>query len=459
MKRMLLLTLIAVSGFLQTAYAQEAADSVCVYYRTGYRYVEPGYRNNGERLDRFAAAVRQAAESGTLERIVVQAGASPDGTQRANDRLVIYRADSLASYIVRVTGISADLVEKRPVGIMWDKLREQVAASDMSYRDEVLRILDNEPLWTFDEDNRVIGGRKKTLMDLRGGRPYNYMLSHFFPDLRNSALALLYVRHTEPEPVSQSVQPDQTQPAAETSQPVQSAETIPAVQPDQTPHPTQGPLMQPTNPDTTEHATDATSDTTSAVTAPSQPLPEQDVRTAPSAEGWRPGIRVKTNAIGWAMMMVNAAVEVDISRHLSVNLPIYYSACNYFTSKVKFRILATQPELRVWPLRNRRFFAGVHFGVASYNLALGGKWRIQDHAGNSPALGGGINVGYRIPLGRNDRWNVEFSLGAGIYSAHYDKFRNEANGAYSSTVRKTFVGLDNAAVSFSYKFDLKKTRK
>lgn len=440
---------VIVSGFLQT-YAQKIADSVCIYYRAGYRCVEPDYRNNGERLDRFAAAVRQAAETGVLERIVVRTGASPDGTQSANDRLVIYRADSLASCLIRMTGISSNRVEKQPIGILWDKLREQVAASDMPYREEVLRILDNEPLWTFDENNRIVGGRKKMLMDLGGGRPYNYMLCHFFPDLRNSTLVLLYVGDADRDAGPSDEPSGQARQVPEPSQPEQSGETVP--------EPSQQPV-QPGPAEETEHSSEIVSDAVPAVVSASQPAPSREIRTTPESEGWRPGIRVKTNAVGWAMMMMNAAVEIDISRHLSINLPIYYSACNYFTNRVKFRMLGTQPELRVWPLRGRRFFAGVHFGVASYNLALGGEWRIQDHNGNSPALGGGINVGYRIPLGRNNRWNVEFSLGAGVYKAHYDKFRNESNGAYDSTVRKTFVGLDNAAVSFSYKFDLKKARK
>lgn len=177
------------------------------------------------------------------------------------------------------------------------------------------------------------------------------------------------------------------------------------------------------------------------------------------SDAWSPAIHIKTNAIGWGMMMANVAVEIDLSPRISFSVPVYYSACDYFTSTVKFRMLGTQPELRFWPLREHRFFAALHFGVASYNLALGGDWRIQDHNGNSPAIGGGVNLGYRIPLGRSGRWNVEFSLGAGVYKAYYDKFRNERNGVRSSTVRKTFIGLDNAAVSFSYMFDLKKTRK
>lgn len=428
MKRVLLLIYIGLLG-LVPIHAQEIADSACIYYRTGYRFVELDYRTNRDELNRFCKSIRQAAEAGTLERIVIQSGASPDGTQRANDRLTKYRADSLAAYLLRATGILQTQIEKQPIGILWGKLREQVAASDMPYRDKVLYILDNEPLWTFDAQNRVIGSRKKTLMDLHGGVPYNYMLHHFFPDLHNSTMAVLYVKEVIPEEPPTVELPETDTSAQEIPQPTEP-----------TPEPTPEVPVQP-------------------IRSQPQPQPVQDTPEITPIEEWNPGIRIKTNVIGWALMMVNAAVEIDISRHLSFNLPIYYSGCDYFTSTTKFRILGTQPELRIWPLRERRFFAGVHFGVASYNMALGGDWRIQDHNGNSPALGGGINIGYLVPLGRSERWSVEFSLGAGIYNAHYDKFHNENNGGYSSTVRKTFIGLDNAAISFSYMFDLKKNRK
>ena len=88
-------------------------------------------------------------------------------------------------------------------------LREQVAASDMAGRDEVLDILDHTPLWIYDDDNRIVDGRKKQLMDLQGGKPYNYMLEHFFPELRNSVSTVLYLHivaqqdsETEPEPIA-----------------------------------------------------------------------------------------------------------------------------------------------------------------------------------------------------------------------------------------------------------------
>ena len=58
-----------------------------------------------------------------------------------------------------------------------------VAASDILYKEEVLHILDHTPVWVFDKAGRVVDGRKKQLMDLRGGMPYTYMLENFFPEL------------------------------------------------------------------------------------------------------------------------------------------------------------------------------------------------------------------------------------------------------------------------------------
>ena len=94
------LSVICLSCFL-SAHAEQRVDSVCIYYRTGYRYVEPTYRDNGTQLARFTESIRKALRDGTIERIVVRSGASPDGTNRANELLSVRRADSLVSYIVR----------------------------------------------------------------------------------------------------------------------------------------------------------------------------------------------------------------------------------------------------------------------------------------------------------------------------------------------------------------------
>ena len=160
------LSVICLSCFL-SAHAGQGADSVRIYYRAGYRYVEPGFRDNRAALDRLVRYIGEARSAGRLERISIRSYASPDGANRANELLSERRADSLSSWIVRHSSVSASLIDRQAAGIAWDELRAQVAASGMPYRDEVLDVLDNTPVWIFDEKNRVVGGRKQRLMDLR----------------------------------------------------------------------------------------------------------------------------------------------------------------------------------------------------------------------------------------------------------------------------------------------------
>lgn len=171
-------------------------------------------------------------------------------------------------------------------------------------------------------------------------------------------------------------------------------------------------------------------------------------------------LHIKTNALGLGLAIANIAAEVDFAKHWSFALPVYYSAVNYFTPTVKFRTFAIQPEVRYWLKENNTgFFAGAHFGLGYYNIATNGELRYQDHDGKSPALGGGISVGYRVPISKSQKWNIDFSIGAGCYKLHYDTFYNVPNGRLVNTYRKTYWGLDNAAVNISYRFDFNKRKK
>lgn len=139
----------------------------------------------------------------------------------------------------------------------------------------------------------------------------------------------------------------------------------------------------------------------------------------------------------------------------SIQLPVYYSGFNYFTYTRKFRTLAIVPEVRYWfSDNNNGLYAGVHVGAAWYNVAFGGEKRYQDHNRHTPALGAGMNIGYRFHFTRNSRWLMELSLGVGVYELNYDIFRNKKNGLIIGQEKRTFFGLDQAAVSVAYRFDL-----
>lgn len=179
------------------AWSQEVSDSVRIHYRRGFRGVDPDYRNNRSGLERFIRTLRGEQEADRLERVVIRSWASPDGVTRYNELLANRRADSLKAYLVRHAQIPGELVSVRGEGIGWGVLRQLVAASAMPDKDEVLHILDNTPVWIRDSRGKIVDGRKKQLMDLRGGRPYNYMMEHIFPEVRSSLSATCY-RKAEP---------------------------------------------------------------------------------------------------------------------------------------------------------------------------------------------------------------------------------------------------------------------
>ena len=192
MKKILFFLLAGIWG-MGNVQAQEAADSMKIYYRRGYHNVDPSFRDNRTQLERFLNSTKAALKNNRIEKIVIRSYASPDGSAKANEQLAARRAEALKAYLIREGNVPPSLIEHHAEGVAWTMLRERVATSDMEGRDEVLNVLDHTPLWIYDDKGRIIDGRKKRLMDLQGGKPYNYMLEHFFPDLRNSANTMLYL--------------------------------------------------------------------------------------------------------------------------------------------------------------------------------------------------------------------------------------------------------------------------
>ena len=166
----------------------------------------------------------------------------------------------------------------------------------------------------------------------------------------------------------------------------------------------------------------------------------------------------KTNVLGWGLGHVNLMPEFDFATHWSLALPFYYSGgFDYVPFKWKFRGIVFQPEVRYYLKGNSGFYFGVHYGMAWFNIVLNDIWRIQDHKGSRPAIGGGLSVGYSLDFKRNPRWGMEFSVGGGCYDVLYDVFYNEENGPYAEhKVHDSYYGLDNISVSFTYRLCLKK---
>ena len=170
--------------------------------------------------------------------------------------------------------------------------------------------------------------------------------------------------------------------------------------------------------------------------------------TAPSSSGRYLG--VKTNIAAWAGTIMNVAADVQVSKHVSVELPLLWCPW-YVSNKHAIKTFTLQPEARYWLSKpGEGHFFGAHVHVGWFNV----KWnrdRYQDT--DRPLLGAGISYGYLLPF--NAHWAGEFTLGAGYANMCYDTYYNIDNGARIDTRTKNYWGITRVGISVVYKFDLK----
>ena len=385
--------------------SQESRTEIGLNFRVNSSVVDMTYSDNADRIQEIVFFLRSIMSDPTVELLEVSfcGAASPEGSAQLNTKLARRRLTALENLVREQIEIPEHLITRDDSYIPWDYLREQVVASDLNLKNEIIAIIDEEPrLVAHHYPNRQVDHRVLKLKQLDHGSAWLDMYDLYFRDMRNAYVVFV----------------------------------------------TRGKVASYTSDD-------------HPVLRPQRIEDLYEFLNTWGGQTTRygiPALYLKSNALGLALGITNAALELDVSRHLSVTLPLYYSAWNYFKSTTKFRCLLFQPELRYWVDETKTgFFAGGHIGVSSYNFAFGGEYRFQDHDGKTPAIGAGVSLGYRLPLTSDNRWQMEFSLGAGAYALNFDVFQNTPDvkdGVYLSSRRMPYVGLDQALVSVLYRFDL-----
>lgn len=395
-------------------YSQEKRTDMRVVFRVNITSIDSTYLDNAASLREIASFLDEIRQDNTIKIVEVSffGAASPEGSYQLNRRLAHGRLAALEKFVRMKIEIPDSVIIRNDYYIPWNYLKRHIEESELPQKEKIIAILDEEAqLVDYHHPNMHVDKRIVKLKEMDGGKVWQQMSHLYFEDMR-SAYAVFVTQKEEPTPIEV---PDTVQ--------IDSVQTVENI--------------------ITEPDTIVVADTIS-----------------PEVEEWHPKLYLKTNAIGLGLGIVNLGVEVDLVSHWSFSLPLYYSAWDYFTSTVKFRTLAIQPELRYWVSEeNDGWFVGAHFGCAYYNVAINGDYRFQDYNRETPAIGGGLNVGYRLPISKNNRWRLAFSLGAGTYSLHYDKFHNTPktkDGLKIESIKQTYWGIDQAAISFSYMFDLKK---
>lgn len=231
-------------------------------------------------------------------------------------------------------------------------------------------------------------------------------------------------------------EPEQTAPAV-----AAETDTAPTAQPSQgSAQTSQAPAQQ--------AAQDSARHPSAQQQPPNLPASPEPCQSPPSSGRY---ISLKTNLASWAGTIMNVAADVQVSGHISVELPVLWCPW-YVGGKHAVKTFTVQPEARWW-LRHpgAGHFLGVHAHVGWYSV----RWnrdRYQDTG--RPLLGAGISYGYLLPF--NAHWAGEFTLGAGYANMKYDTYYNIDNGARIDTRTKNYWGITRVGLSVVYRFNLKK---
>ena len=389
-------------------------EEMRIRYRVAKTYIDKAYMGNEATLQRIVEWVEERQRDTMVKIVTVEfcGACSPEGSVPFNHYLSSTRLTRLENYVRKRIDIPEEIITRSDHYIAWEELVQMVEESDLENKQEILAILRSENTSKGDQLDSRIGQLKA--MD--NGKTWRVIFDRYFADLRNAYMVIV----TEKSDIAKMYDSR----IREFLTPVSCSEHIPSY----------GVRMNA-----------APLVATSATEAVAQPH----------------YMYIKTNVVGLALLNANIGIEFDLGNYLSLSIPVSYSAVNYFKPTIKFRNLSVQPELRVWPMKNNDgLFIGGHMGFAYYNFAFDGDWRYQDHNGTTPTIGGGLSLGYRLPISQNKNWKLEFAVGAGVYPLHYDVFHNMANvkeGTLYEIRKGNYIGIDNVTIGISYRIPYKKS--
>lgn len=157
---------------------------------------------------------------------------------------------------------------------------------------------------------------------------------------------------------------------------------------------------------------------------------------------------VSTNLTGWAAGNINVAVDLNLNRHNTINIPV---SCNPFAfGDTQWKHIALQPGWRHWFVeRYVGHFISPSVIYANYNI----RYDKQEYKGN--AFGVGFSWGYSVLL--NTRWSFIVEMGAGIIYTPYDQqllpqYIGEFDTEYIYHHRRVMFVPAKCNLSFSYLF-------
>lgn len=411
---LLLATLLAGSAQAATV-SDSLRTTVC--YRTASARLELPYMDNARHLSALGDSIRalEADPAAVLRRIRIQSSASPEGNSKFNKELARKRGEELRDYLKGNLSLPDSIFTLQSLGEGWDELAEKLARTDVPWRDKALAIIRDTPEWVVRE-GKVVDGRKRQLMNLSGGRAWQYMMENLFDSLRSGALVVCEVERME------QVKPE--------------------------PEPTSAEVRQ-----ATDMTADNTEETPSTEPESTATLYNKEDETVPQdntevGNGGKPFfMAVKTNLLYDAALVPNVGLEFYLGKGWSVCGDWMHAWWSKDAKHRYWRVYGGELEVRKYFGRKaaEKPLQGHHLGVYAQGLTFdfetGGKGYLSNFS-----YGFGLEYGYSLPVAK--RLNIDFGLCIGYGGGKYKVYEPEDDCyVYKETKQRHWFGPTRAEIS------------
>lgn len=387
---------------LEASWQHSNRHGVSIDFRVNSTTIDETYLDNARFLERVDSLLH-ALECDTTVNIVsveICGSASPEGPAELNRDLSHARMMALDGYVRSHIDIPDSIITYNDQYIVWNHLKELISedTDPITHKEQVLEILEQEDLVGYDVLGRKQDGRINAIQGIDKGKTWQILRERYFVQMRNAWFIMVTVNDVVPEPEPEP-------------------EPIPEPMPEPEPEPIRMLVEDPTN------------------------------------ETFKPIMNLKINGLEAAALIANFGMEFRITPRLSLDIIGHYAPYDYFSESRKVRVLATQPELRWWwgETMVKGHFVGVHVPVAGFNVQLNDNYRYQDP--NRALWGVGVSYGYAMPLDKNQKWGVEFTVGVGYMDVVYDVYEGCHNGKLLRTERKNYFGPTRLGINFTYRID------
>lgn len=165
---------------------------------------------------------------------------------------------------------------------------------------------------------------------------------------------------------------------------------------------------------------------------------------------------VRTNLIGDALLVPNLGGEITVGKDWSLGADFYLQWIRNLDKDKFYKTYILDVDARYWWGRQhkKRQLTGWHVGpygqAITYDMENGHKGYQSRVFFWTFAVGG--ELGYNLPLGKKQRWGLDFNIGLGYLHTKYNVYNPGHNKEYYFDHRqcRNYFGLTRIGVSLNY---------